>query len=47
MLLRLKELEALEMLVEKVGNIDLHTGSGAVGLEAMLNNLYRLSKSES
>ncbi|MEO0809806.1 MAG: slipin family protein [Pseudomonadota bacterium] len=46
MLLRLKELEALEMLVEKVGNIDLHTGGGAAGLEALLKNLYRLGKTE-
>ena len=46
MLLRLKELEALEMLVEKVGNIDLHTGGGAAGLEALLKNLYRLGKTK-
>jgi hypothetical protein len=42
LLLRLKELEALEKLVEKVGRIDLHTGSGAGGLDALLQNLYRL-----
>jgi len=41
LLLRLKELEALERLVEKVGRIDLHTGAG--GLDALLSNLYRLS----
>jgi len=35
-LLRLKELEALEKLVEKVGRIDLHTGGGAAGFEALL-----------
>jgi regulator of protease activity HflC (stomatin/prohibitin superfamily) len=41
LLLRLKELEALERLVE-VGRIDLHTGSNAGGLDALLQNLYRL-----
>ena len=40
LLLRLKELEALERLVEKVGRIDLHTGAG--GFDALLQNLYRL-----
>jgi hypothetical protein len=39
----LKELEALEKLVEKVGRIDLHTGGGAAGgFDALLQNLYRL-----
>jgi regulator of protease activity HflC (stomatin/prohibitin superfamily) len=42
LLLRLKELEALEKLVEKVGRIDVHTGAGAGGLDALLQNLYRL-----
>jgi regulator of protease activity HflC (stomatin/prohibitin superfamily) len=42
LLLRLKELEALEKLVEKVGRIDLHTGGAAGGLDALLQNLYRL-----
>lgn len=42
LLLRLKELEALEKLVEKVGRIDLHTGSGVGGFEALLSNLYKL-----
>jgi regulator of protease activity HflC (stomatin/prohibitin superfamily) len=42
LLLRLKELEALERLVEKVGRIDLHTGGGAGGFDALLQNLYRL-----
>lgn len=42
LLLRLKELEALEKLVEKVGRIDLHTGSGAGGFDALLSNLYKL-----
>ncbi|MFA5952086.1 MAG: slipin family protein [Hyphomicrobium sp.] len=41
LLLRLKELEALEKLVEKVGRIDLHTGTG--GFDALLSNLYKLS----
>jgi regulator of protease activity HflC (stomatin/prohibitin superfamily) len=43
LLLRLKELEALEKLVEKVGRIDLHAGAGAGGLDALLQNLYRLN----
>jgi hypothetical protein len=43
LLLRLKELETLERLVEKVGRIDLHTGSGAGGFEALLTRLYSLS----
>jgi regulator of protease activity HflC (stomatin/prohibitin superfamily) len=42
LLLRLKELEALEKLVEKVGRIDLHTGAGAGGFDALLSNLYKL-----
>ncbi len=46
LLLRLKELEALEKLVEKVGRIDLHTGGGAAGLEALLKNLYRIAEKE-
>jgi hypothetical protein len=45
LLLRLKELEALERLVEKVGRIDLHTGSGASGLNALLSILYKLGAS--
>ena len=44
LLLRLKELETLERLVEKVGRIDLHAGSGAGGFEALLTSLYSLSK---
>lgn len=44
LLLRLKELEALEKLVEKVGRIDLHTGGGAAGFDALLQNLYRLGR---
>ncbi len=46
LLLRLKELEALEKLVEKVGRIDLHTGDGAGGFDAMLKNLYRLANKD-
>jgi regulator of protease activity HflC (stomatin/prohibitin superfamily) len=42
LLLRLKELEALEKLVEKVGRIDVHTGNAAGGFDALLQNLYRL-----
>lgn len=42
LLLRLKELEALEKLVEKVGRIDLHTGAGAGSLDALLSSLYKL-----
>jgi regulator of protease activity HflC (stomatin/prohibitin superfamily) len=40
LLLRLKELESLERLVEKVGRIDLHTGDGQ-GLDALLTRLVR------
>ncbi|HEX2840940.1 slipin family protein [Hyphomicrobium sp.] len=42
LLMRLKELEALEKLVEKVGRIDLHTGAGVGGFDALLTNLYKL-----
>ncbi len=42
LLLRLKELEALEKLVEKVGRIELHTGETG-GFDAMLQRLYKLS----
>jgi regulator of protease activity HflC (stomatin/prohibitin superfamily) len=42
LLLRLKELEALERLVEKVGKIDLHAGENERGLQALLSGLYRL-----
>lgn len=44
LLLRLKELEALEKLVEKVGRIDLHAGDGAGGFDALLKNLFRLGR---
>lgn len=40
LLLRLKELESLERLVEKVGRVDLHASDGQ-GLEAMLKGLFR------
>ncbi len=46
LLLRLKELESLERLVEKVGRIDLHAGEGA-GLDALLSKLVRLKAPES
>ncbi len=42
LLLRLKELEALEKLVEKVGRIDLHTGAQGGGFEALLSKLYTI-----
>jgi regulator of protease activity HflC (stomatin/prohibitin superfamily) len=45
LLLRLKELESLERLVEKVGRIDLHAGEGQ-GLDALLTKLVRLKPSE-
>jgi regulator of protease activity HflC (stomatin/prohibitin superfamily) len=46
LLLRLKELESLERLVEKVGRIDLHAGNGE-GLDALLTKLVRLKAPES
>jgi len=42
LLFRLKELESLERLVEKVGRIDLHASEGQ-GLDALLIKLVRLS----
>jgi regulator of protease activity HflC (stomatin/prohibitin superfamily) len=45
LLLRLKELESLERLVEKVGRIDLHAGEGE-GLDALLSRLVRLKAPE-
>ncbi|HEV3177058.1 MAG TPA: SPFH domain-containing protein [Stellaceae bacterium] len=45
LLLRLKELESLERLVEKVGRIDLHAGEGQ-GLDALLSQLVRLKAQE-
>jgi len=45
LLLRLKELESLERLVEKVGRIDLHAGDGQ-GLDALLTKLVRMKPAE-
>ncbi|HVZ50394.1 MAG TPA: slipin family protein [Pseudolabrys sp.] len=45
LLLRLKELESLERLVEKVGRIDLHAGE-AQGFDALLSKLVRLKTSD-
>ena len=45
LLLRLKELESLERLVEKVGRIDLHAGERP-GLDALLDGLVRLKAPE-
>jgi len=45
LLLRLKELESLERLVEKVGRIDLHAGDGQ-GLDALLTKLVRLKTAD-
>ena len=45
LLLRLKELESLERLVEKVGKIDLHAGEGA-GLDPLLTDLVRIKAPE-
>ena len=45
LLLRLKELESIERLVEKVGRIDLHAGEGA-GFDALLTRLVRLKGAE-
>ena len=46
LLLRLKELEALEKLVEKVGKIDLHATGQGQGLEAILRGLFRFDTAE-
>ncbi|MCC6777069.1 MAG: slipin family protein [Hyphomicrobiales bacterium] len=45
LLLRLKELESIERLVEKVGRIDLHAGDGA-GLDALLTKLVRIKANQ-
>jgi regulator of protease activity HflC (stomatin/prohibitin superfamily) len=45
LLLRLKELESLERLVEKVGRIDLHAGDGQ-GFDALLTKLVRLKPAD-
>jgi hypothetical protein len=39
--MRLKELEALERVTEKIGRIDVVAGSGE-GLEVLTNRLVRL-----
>ena len=44
-LLRLKELEALEKVTEKVGRIDVHAGQGA-GLNTLLDRLVSLKPAE-
>ncbi len=44
-LMRLKELETLEKLTEKVGRIDLHAGDKG-GLDALLSGLLKSEKSE-
>ena len=43
-LLRLKELEALERVTEKIGKIDVHASNGQ-GLNALLDNLVSLKRS--
>jgi regulator of protease activity HflC (stomatin/prohibitin superfamily) len=45
LLLRLKELESLERLVEKVGRIDLYAGSGQ-GLDALLTQLLKVKTTD-
>jgi hypothetical protein len=45
LLLRLKEFESLERLVEKVGRIDLHVGKGQ-SLDALLSKPVRLKANE-
>ena len=40
-LLRLKELESLERVTEKIGRIDVHAGSGE-GLNVLLDRLVTL-----
>jgi regulator of protease activity HflC (stomatin/prohibitin superfamily) len=45
LLLRLKELESLERLVEKVGRIDLHAGE-TQGLDALLTRLVRIKQAD-
>ncbi|MEM1037820.1 MAG: slipin family protein [Pseudomonadota bacterium] len=43
LLLRMKELETLEKLTEKVGRIDVSTGSRANGLDGLITDLVKLS----
>lgn len=42
-LLRLKELEALERVTDKIGKIDVHASNGQ-GLNALLDNLVSLKQ---
>jgi regulator of protease activity HflC (stomatin/prohibitin superfamily) len=44
LLLRLKELESLEKLVEKVGRVDLHAGPGLSAFAPLLKGLYRFEE---
>jgi regulator of protease activity HflC (stomatin/prohibitin superfamily) len=44
LLLRLKELETLEKLVEKVGRVDLHTTGTGQGFDALLRGLVRFGE---
>lgn len=43
LLLRMKELETLEKLTEKVGRLDVSTSAPGHGLEGLITNLVRLS----
>ncbi|MCR9267855.1 MAG: slipin family protein, partial [Alphaproteobacteria bacterium] len=45
-LMRLKELEALERLTEKVGRIDVHQTSEGAGLPALLETLMGRTKTD-
>lgn len=47
LLLRMKELETLEKLTEKVGRLDVSTSAPGHGLDALLSNLVRLSDQRS
>lgn len=46
LLLRMKELETLEKLTEKVGRLDVSTSAPGHGLDALLSNLVRLSNQD-
>lgn len=47
LLLRLKEMEALEKLTEKVGNIELITGRDSSGFDGLLTHLLKLENGQS
>lgn len=47
LLLRMKELETLEKLTEKVGRLDVSTTAPGHGLDGLINNLVRLSDQRS